>query len=444
MRLLVVAPSAYLVSGLAIWLQYLLPGLRTRGWKVTLGLVAGPRYHKPDAYLGRYPDPNSTIIHCSCSTDYGRLKSVRKAIRRVRPDVLLSVNIPHAILAGFEEKGRGRLLRVVMSSHGIQEDLFSDARLLGNGLDGIVCTTALGAALTRHLTKIDPARIFHSRCGVNVTERLPSKMRASALRIGYCGRIDQQEKRVFELISIATVLKQSDLNFTVSIAGSGPDEEEFWQRVALADLDQHFERLGFVPPETISTQFYSRIDCLLILSPAETGPIVAWEAMANGIPVVSSKYVSSHAEGILVDEENCLLFEVGDVYSAAKQLRRILDVDVCTKIREHAFVTAARYLSHECSIDSWQTSLTQICHLPIVKRDLTLPTFPSSGRLDAYVGPKVSGILRRMVGRLPPDSGPGGEWPHTLSAREAIVENFMAYALRMDTNLALVNDSSRQ
>jgi len=47
--LLFVAPSAYPLGGLATWLDYLVPGLRDKGWKVTIGLTAG-QFHNVDAY----------------------------------------------------------------------------------------------------------------------------------------------------------------------------------------------------------------------------------------------------------------------------------------------------------------------------------------------------------------------------------------------------------
>src|SRR5690349_18307661 len=40
-NILFVAPSAYPLGGVATWLDYVVPGLRHRNWKVTLGLVQG-------------------------------------------------------------------------------------------------------------------------------------------------------------------------------------------------------------------------------------------------------------------------------------------------------------------------------------------------------------------------------------------------------------------
>ena len=53
-RLLLLAPSAYTLGGLATWLDYLDPGLSEHGWEVTLGLVGGPRHHRPEQYVAAH------------------------------------------------------------------------------------------------------------------------------------------------------------------------------------------------------------------------------------------------------------------------------------------------------------------------------------------------------------------------------------------------------
>lgn len=40
-HILLVAPSAYPLGGVATWIDYIVPGLRQHDWKVTLGLTDG-------------------------------------------------------------------------------------------------------------------------------------------------------------------------------------------------------------------------------------------------------------------------------------------------------------------------------------------------------------------------------------------------------------------
>ncbi len=55
-HLLVVAPSAYPLGGVATWLDDLVPGLERAGWRVTVGLTAG-RHHDVSRLSGAPPLP---------------------------------------------------------------------------------------------------------------------------------------------------------------------------------------------------------------------------------------------------------------------------------------------------------------------------------------------------------------------------------------------------
>ena len=60
-RILIFAPSAYPLGGIANWLDYLSPGLEEEGWQVIHGLVTG-QHHDSDAYLQRHPWPQALRI----------------------------------------------------------------------------------------------------------------------------------------------------------------------------------------------------------------------------------------------------------------------------------------------------------------------------------------------------------------------------------------------
>src|SRR5690606_34915092 len=143
------------------------------------------------------------------------------------------------------------------------------------------------------------------------------------LRVVYSGRLETPQKRSLDLAAIAKVLNQRGVSYRLEIAGDGPD------RAALeAALDAEIDAgrvvmHGFVPAETLRSQIYPAADALLITSSWETGPIVAWEAMAHSLCVVSSRYIGSGREGALMQDENALLFEIGDTEAAAAALERL-------------------------------------------------------------------------------------------------------------------------
>ena len=71
----------------------------------------------------------------------------------------------------------------------------------------------------------------------------------------------------------------------------------------------------------------------------------------------------------------------------------------------------ARY-TREASLDAWHRALASLLELapldpgpePVVRR--------ATGRLDRWLGPRHGETVRAVLGRVGPDAGSGGEWPH--------------------------------
>src|SRR5262245_7544169 len=92
-HILVVAPSAFPLGGVATWIDYVVPGLRQQGWRVTIGLTEGI-HHDVDAYLSAHPMQGVVRIRNRTGTREGRVRGLCKAIKAVGPGIVASVNIP--------------------------------------------------------------------------------------------------------------------------------------------------------------------------------------------------------------------------------------------------------------------------------------------------------------------------------------------------------------
>ena len=432
-ELLIIAPSAYTLSGLATWLDYLLPGLKSKGWKVTLGLVSGPRHHRPAEYSTIHPFDHTISIHCNCSTSPGRTNAVRKAIQKHDPNIVLTVNIPDAVTATAIERAAGRNVRAVMTCHGIQEDLFADMRHLNRQLDAVVCTNKLACRLAAELASISDNRIFHCAYGTHVEKQLPARPANAVFTIGYSGRLEQSQKRIHDLVEIAQDLRKKGQEFHLLIAGSGPAEDSLRQSFQALNLTDNVTFLGFVAPEELTTKLYWASDALLVTSSWETGPIVIWEAMAVGTPVVTSRYIGSGQERLLWHQQNCLMFDIGDTTTAAADLIALAtDPDLANRIRTAAFQTVSEKLSCDVSVDNWNRILRQILETPARTEEVAPETNHQSGRLDRLLGPSVGAVIRKMLMRLPPDHGPGSEWPHTVVGATMNEAEFFERAALLD------------
>ena len=176
-------------------------------------------------------------------------------------------------------------------------------------------------------------------------------------------------------------------------------------------------------------------DALLVLSDWETGPIVAWEAMAEGVPVVCSRYIGSGAERALVDGENCLMFPIGDMRAAAAAIGRLRDPDVAAKLSQAGPALIEQRYSHEISIACWDQAFASILALPPLAPAPAPVALKSSGRLDDWFGPRVGDGLRRALGRDYKHAEPGGEWPHLLTQSDADAELYAGLVAACEAGL---------
>lgn len=430
-RVLFVAPSAYRLGGLATWLDYLLPGLRDRGWEPILGLVEGPRHNQPAAYLAEHPHERWIAIPCRTGTAEGRCRAVARAVGETDPDLVVGVNVPdayHAVdrLRRADESSR---VRALMTIHGILPQLFADARRFGDVLDGVAGTNRLACELAIRFGDVASDRVWYAPYGMDLPEELPPSIEpGGTLRIGFAGRLDRSQKRVLDLPAIAESLDRRGTPHRWRIAGTGPEEATLRDSL---DPDRSMF-LGHVPHAELAEVLYRRIDVLLVTSSWETGPMVAWEAMREGVPVVSSRYVGSGLEGSLRHGENALLFPVGDPDAAAGELARLFEsADLRERLRAGGLRLLRERYGRETSVAAWERCFREILSRPprAVGRQPEVPR--ADGRLGWWLPAGASETVRGALGRTAPDSGPGGEWPHSYGERTPLDE-FLPRAAELD------------
>ena len=111
------------------------------------------------------------------------------------------------------------------------------------------------------------------------TSRMP-------IRIFYCNRLSQYQKRIFDLPSVCLELKRSGIDFHLTVAGSGPDEDELKSRFENLDLLSCVSIVGRLSAEDVN-QTFKKSDIFLLTSDFEGLPISLLESLAAGcVPVV--------------------------------------------------------------------------------------------------------------------------------------------------------------
>ncbi|MCA9256439.1 MAG: glycosyltransferase family 4 protein, partial [Phycisphaerales bacterium] len=169
----------------------------------------------------------------------------------------------------------------------------------------------------------DIARIPHVLDAVDSAP--PAPPHNGPIRIGYAGRLVETQKRVRDLLEVASILEARGVPFQMRIMGDGPSRDtiasfaiEFNLRQASANESpacaSRIELLATRPPTRIH-EFWRDCDCLLLPSVYEGLSMQLIEAMRSEcVPIVSAR----SGEGDVIEaRRNGLTFEVGDCHAAA-------------------------------------------------------------------------------------------------------------------------------
>jgi glycosyltransferase involved in cell wall biosynthesis len=412
-RILFAAPSAYTLSGLAVWLDYLLPGLAGLGWDPVLALTSG-RHHDAAEYLRLHPCERAVCVTNPSGSREGRARAFESVVEGVDADIVVSVNTPDVVLALERLRKRStRYRRTVMAVHGFVPEIFDDAAEFAGVVDGLACTNRLGCELAREYAGLERARVHYTPCGTVLQKawaKTPGNL--SPLRLGFIGRLDQSEKRVYDSLQIVAEVIQRDLDCELVLVGCGPEEAGVRRKIAEYGLAGKIKLTGYLSREELSRTVYPIIDALLVTSPSETGPLAAWEAMAHGVPVVSSRYLGSGCESALVHRHNALLFPVGEIAQAATCVMELRNPELRDQLIRNGRCLVKQRYTIERSVQSWHQALSRVLEAPPLPAPKGTRLVPPAGRLDRALGVGWAESVRRAMRIRFEHQDPGGEWPH--------------------------------
>lgn len=433
--ILLIAPSAYIYGGLATWLDYLVPGLEDSGWDVTVGLVSG-KHHDAGVYLKQHPFRKPLAIENSSGSREGRIRSICRAIGKVSPQLVVGVNISdtYAAVERFRLKKISDC-KVAMTLHGFSPKLYDDTIRYSQLLDGVICTNKLGRALAGQAGGIEKSRIHYAPYGVWIPETKPKSTDNKTLKIIYAGRLGENfQKRVTDIPAIVDLLDRSGLNYELKIVGSGEEEALLRDKMRAQISEKRVTFTGALFGEALSN-VYDWADVILLTSFWETGPIVAWEAMAHKVAVVSSSYIGSKSEGSLINGENCLLFPIGEAKAAAECLKRVVDPVFRTKLSENGYKMVLDKYTRDHSVAMWAEAFNTILSQPTRVLARRITDIRPSGRLDSILGASMAESFREILGIHFNHHNAGGEWPHTYSEKAQDDKNFWELAKTLDAGV---------
>ncbi len=158
-------------------------------------------------------------------------------------------------------------------------------------------------------------------------ERPVSRPRRSAgepVRVLFVGRLEHA-KGVDDLIDVVGELAPA-FPLRLELAGRADEALQLQRRISAAGLDGVVESLGYVEGPAL-WRLYQEADVFVLPSRREGFPLVLLEAMAFGLPIVTTgiRGAADH----LIDGRNALLVAPGDRRALASALARLLqDADL--------------------------------------------------------------------------------------------------------------------
>jgi len=132
--------------------------------------------------------------------------------------------------------------------------------------------------------------------------------------------------------------------------------------------------------------------------------------MHHGVVPVVSRFLGIEAEGVLRSEINSMIFDIGDMQSAAAHLRRLQnDRALLARLSRQAQSDMADWTDTRMH-EGWTAVLEQVlAREPLTPRARNVEQAPA-GRLDRLF-PSFSDRVRAITGRRFPHNSGWEEWP---------------------------------
>jgi len=189
--------------------------------------------------------------------------------------------------------------------------------------DAVVCISQFARGQLMRIS--DPAHWSKFRlCRLGVAPaqfRFALRGLSPVPRLLCVGRLTPAKCQVL-LVQACGRLRDADVPFQLTFVGAGPDRERVERAIRELGLQDRIMLTGALNQEEVRAQF-ARADIFVLPSLAEGIPVVLMEAMASGVPCVTTP-VNGIPE-LIQHEQTGLLARPGDVESLAEQLRRLID-----------------------------------------------------------------------------------------------------------------------
>ncbi len=269
--------------------------------------------------------------------DIRALWRMRRMLKAAKPDMVLA-HAPRAVaLMGYAAWGLGIPVCGMLHSYRFSRAKHADRV--------VVLTEDMRRAIVAEGFDADRVSVIGNM--VAVPEGIAAKGLRTPLRLGAMGRLSA-EKGFADLLEMAAMLRQRGVDFTLAIAGSGPEEAALKAQAQRLGISAEVIFEGWVRDKDV---FFDGIDVLCLPSREESFGIVLLEAMSRGVAVVAT--AAPGPRSILSDGKDALVVPVGDANAMADAVMRLRQTPgLAEELAGNAFATVREY-SAERITEKW-------------------------------------------------------------------------------------------
>lgn len=200
---------------------------------------------------------------------------------------------------------------------------------------------------------LDTQQVFHIPLFIPKRPATVRRDSGDVLRLLYVGRLSA-EKGVDTLLRGLPLVAGETSGVLLDVVGSGPEERALRALCEDLGLSERVRFRGVVPPSELDGYYGGASAVIMPSRWVENAPLVAYEAMGSGIPVIAS------ARGGLLEliepERNGLLFVPDDHADLA---RAILRLARDAELRERLAIGASRLAEERYSAEAHMAALEE-------------------------------------------------------------------------------------
>ncbi len=239
-------------------------------------------------------------------------------------------------------------IATVSIAHADNNAFYAPLRHYGPLID---CAVGVSKEVTRKIVDdggVPTARVRGIPYGVPtlseelLERRLESDETAAKLKVGYVGRLEQSQKRLLDLVPLASILKERGVPVSIHLVGDGSLRDHLKSELCRAGVSDLVRFWGWLPTHEVMERL-SELDVFVLFSDSEGLPVALLEAGAQAVVPVVTRTASGNAE-IVQDGVNGFLLPIGDCEGFADRIETLAKDRSCLyKMRRAIWETCRQY-----------------------------------------------------------------------------------------------------